>query len=231
MRWLIGFVLSSIGAKILMASTGIVLVAFLFGHMIGNLQVFAGQDTLNAYAAFLHNKPLMLWTVRGFMLACFVLHVFFSARLTLLNQQARPIGYAKQVAIKSTFTSRNMFVTGALVLAFLVFHLLHFTFRTTHPEYASLVDSDGRMDVYAMVVLGFRDPWIAGTYIVAMLLLGLHVSHAVSSIFQTLGLTSKNFFGVTERLGPIVATLLVLGNLTMPIAALVGCLSLPSGGM
>ncbi len=231
MRWLWNLTISSIGAKVLMALTGVVLVGFVFGHMIGNLQVFVGQETLNNYAVFLHSKPALLWVVRVGLLSCFVVHVIFSARLTLLNQAARPVAYQARKPLRSTFASRNMFVTGFVVLAFLLFHLAHFTWRITHPQYSELTDAAGRFDVYSMVILSFRDPIIAGSYIVAMILLGLHLSHAVSSIFQSLGLNTPLWFALTDKVGPVIAVIVVLGNLSMPIAILAGWVSLPPGVM
>jgi succinate dehydrogenase / fumarate reductase cytochrome b subunit len=235
MRWLIGFLTSSIGAKVLMALTGAILVGFVVGHMVGNLQVFAGQDTLNDYAEFLHSKPLALWLVRLGLLGSFVLHVFFSARLTLLNKAARPVPYANATPLKSTFTSRNMFVTGALVLSFLVYHLLHFTLQATGEGFDALVQDLGggmtRPDVYSMVVLGFQNVWVSLAYIVAMVFLGLHLSHAISSAFQSLGLNTPRFFGITDKLGPIVAVIVVAGNLTMPLSILFGWVQLPGGGL
>jgi succinate dehydrogenase / fumarate reductase cytochrome b subunit len=229
MRWLWSFFTSSIGAKVIMALTGSVLVLFILGHMVGNLQVFIGQDALNTYAHFLQSKQGMLWVVRGTLLAFLILHVWSSARLTLDNRAARPVSYQSLKPIRSTFTSRNMFVTGFMVLAFLTYHLLHFTVKVTNPEYGTLVDSAGRPDVYGMVVLGFSQPLIAGTYIVAMVLLGLHLSHAISSTFQSLGINTPKWFWLTDKLGPVVAVIVVVGNLTMPVAALAGRLPLPGG--
>ena len=125
-----------------------------------------------------------------------------------------------------------MWVTGFVVLAFLTFHLLHFTVRVTHPEYQQLVEHVGpetRPDVYTMVVMGFREPVVAITYVVAMLLLGLHLSHAISSAFQTMGLNTSKYRPITEKVGPVTAVIVVIGNVTMPLAILAGKVPLPPG--
>jgi succinate dehydrogenase / fumarate reductase cytochrome b subunit len=235
MGWLVRFLTSSIGAKVLMALTGVVLVGFIIGHLAGNLQLYAGQDTLNDYAELLQSKPLLLWLVRTGLLASFLLHVVFSARLTLLNRQARPVAYASYEPLKSSFSSRNMFVTGAMVLAFLIYHLLHFTLLATGEGYEALVQDIGggftRPDVYSMVVLSFQNLWVSLVYIAAMVLLGLHLSHAVSSMFQSLGLNSPRFAGTIEKIGPALAVIVVAGNISMPVAVLLGWIGLPGGGM
>ncbi len=230
MRWFWSFFTSSVGAKVIMAVTGVALVAFLIGHMVGNLQVFAGPDKLNAYAEWLHEHVKLLWTVRLGLIAVALVHIYSSLRLTLLNRAARPISYAMHKPVKSTFSSRWMFVTGFLVLAFLIYHLLQFTFVALNPEYAQLVDGLGRKDVYSMVVLGFQNVWVAGSYVIAMVLLGLHLNHAVASMFQTLGVNHPRYNGILHSLGPIAAIVIAVGNITMPVAILLGYVKLPTGG-
>ncbi|MEE8409214.1 MAG: succinate dehydrogenase cytochrome b subunit [Myxococcota bacterium] len=227
MRWVARLVGSSIGMKALMALTGVILVGFLVGHMIGNWQIFAGQDTLNAYGAFLHARPGALWAVRIGLLGTLLIHIGTSVRLTRLNKAARPIGYRVNKAPKSTLASRHMMLSGSAVFAFLVYHLLHFTVRVTDPVFNVLTDAQGRHDVYSMVVLSFRNNAVALTYVIAMVLLGFHLSHAISSMFQSMGLHGQS--RLVERIGPIVATILVVGNIVMPLAVQFSFINLPPG--
>ena len=159
---------SSIGKKIWMAITGLAFIGFVTGHLIGNLQIFLGQDKLNAYAVFLHDLGKVLWIVRGTMALFLIIHAWTGIRLYLQNKAARPISYRKQESVETGLTSRTMIWTGIGILLYVVYHLLHFTFITTNPEYASLTDSVGRFDVYSMVILGYQNYLISGVYLVAM---------------------------------------------------------------
>jgi succinate dehydrogenase / fumarate reductase, cytochrome b subunit len=230
MNWLVRVALSSIGAKVVMALTGVVLVGFLAGHMIGNMQVFGGQDPLNAYAAFLHSKPALVWAVRSVVILSALLHIFSSLRLSWLNNAARPQAYKVKRPIVSTLSSRNMLISGLVILAFVVYHLLQLTWRVTNPVYNQLVDPQGRPDVFSMVILSFRNPLIAGAYIVALVLLGLHLWHAIASMFQSLGLTAPKYEALINGVGLTVAAIIVIGNVTMPVAILLGWVA-PAAGV
>jgi succinate dehydrogenase / fumarate reductase cytochrome b subunit len=221
--------MSSIGAKAVMAVTGVLLLLFLVVHMIGNLQVFLGPAVLNEYAEFLHSRPGMVWTARIGLIIVFLVHVLSSLRLKLINYAARPAGYDVYKAPKSTFASRWMLLSGVTILLFVAYHLLHFTTHTTNPEYATMLDGQ-RMDVYRMVVTGFSNNLIAGTYIAAMILLGFHLWHAIASAFQTLGLTSQRYFGIINGAGALVALVLAIGNIAMPIAVQIGYFNPTTGG-
>jgi succinate dehydrogenase / fumarate reductase cytochrome b subunit len=225
------FVRSSIGAKVVMALTGVVLVGFVLGHMLGNLQIYAGPDVYNAYAHALKSMPLLLWGTRITLLACVFLHVASALRLTQLNRKARPVAYAQKRWLKASLSSRTMALSGLTLLAFVVFHILHFTVGCVQPEHFTLVDHAGRHDVYAMFVLGFSNVWVSLSYIVAMVLLGLHLNHGISSMFQSLGLYHPQYNCFIRALGPVVSTVVVLGNVSMPLAVLSGCLTLSTGGM
>jgi succinate dehydrogenase / fumarate reductase cytochrome b subunit len=177
---------SSIGAKTLMALTGLGLVGFVIAHMLGNLQVFAGPEKLNAYAKTLQDLGPGLWVARLGLLALFGLHVATAFRLVQANKAARPTPYVKKVDACTTYAARTMWVSGLIVLAFVLYHLAHFTVRVTGegfdgPDY--LLEGGGH-DVYAMVVDGFSVWWVAAIYIVANILLGLHISHGASSAFS-----------------------------------------------
>lgn len=226
MSGLTKFFYTSVGAKMVMAVTGFLLFAFVLGHMAGNLQVFAGADKLNSYAAFLQSNQVLLWFVRASLLVILVLHVWSSSRLTLDNRAARGTSYVVNKPVKASFPSRNMYLTGAMVFFFVAYHLAHFTLGWTHPEIKAFIDPLGRPDVYRMVVVGFSSVWVSSTYIIAMVLLGIHLWHGASSMFQSLGMTRPRYRGFFDGFGPVFASLIVLGNVSMPIAILAGLVPL-----
>lgn len=222
MPWLIRFAKSSIGAKVVMAISGGAILLFVLVHMAGNLQIYMGQDAYNAYAYFLKSKPALVWTARLGLLVMVSLHVASGLRLALLNRAARPQAYAVRRYTRATWSSRSMAISGLCVLSFIVYHLLHFTLGVTDPANYHLVDSAGRHDVFTMFVRGFQQPAVAISYMVAMVLLGLHLEHGASSMFQTLGLNHARYNRVIGKIGPALATLIVLGNVSMPAAVLLG---------
>lgn len=219
------FFFSSVGAKIVMAVTGFLLAVFVLGHMAGNLQVFAGPEKLNNYAHMLQSLGGLLWVARALLLVTLVLHVWSSTRLTLMNRAARPVPYVNKGNVQTTIASRNMYITGAMILFFLAYHLAQFTFGVTNPD-IMLKDPMGQPNVYGMVVAGFSNPIISGLYIIAMVLLGLHLSHGVSSMFQSIGINRPGYNRFVNAIGPVVAGLIVLGNISMPIAALAGLVTI-----
>jgi succinate dehydrogenase / fumarate reductase cytochrome b subunit len=195
---------SSVGSKTVMAVTGIALFGFVVVHMLGNLQVFLGPERLNAYAKGLEDLGPLLWVARIGLLA-----------------------YVGATAQVTSYAARTMFVSGLLVLAFVVYHLAHFTFGWIAPSHHALTDAQGRHDVYAMVVRGFRIPAIAVSYLVAQAILASHLSHGLSSAFQTLGVTHPRLAFLKAGFGKAVAAGIFLGNASMPLAALLGALHLP----
>ena len=219
----------SIGKKLVVAATGVVLLGFVCGHMVGNLQVFIGQEAINRYAAFLQGLGELLWLIRAFMAAMLVLHVWFAVQLKLENWAARPKRYEHNATVQATLSSRTMIWTGLLIGAFATYHLLHFTFMSLHPEYKTLEDHLGQHDVYSMVILGFKNPAISIFYIIMMFALAYHLSHAVRSMFQTLGLNNDQYDGGLRRLALAVAGVLFVGYVAIPIAALLDILKLPAG--
>lgn len=214
--------LSTIGTKTVVAVTGVLLVLFVVGHMLGNLQIYLGPDAINSYAAFLKSKPGPLWAARLGLLAALLLHMAGIAKLTLANRSARPVAYAQQKPVQSTLASRTMLLSGAILFAFVIFHLLHFTVGVTHPEHFQLRDVLGRHDVYSMTILGFQQPLVSLSYIIAMGLLGMHLGHGVASLFQTTGLRNPQFLPLIELIGRVAAVIVVLGNISIPLAALLG---------
>ncbi len=217
-----GFVGSSVGAKALMALSGLGLIGFLVVHMGGNLQMHLGPEPMNAYAKALKGQPLVLWPARLGLLGMFLLHVGLAFHLNAKNAKARPIAYASDRAVASTWASRHMLLTGALVLAFLGYHLAHFTLGLTHADHFALVDAQGRHDVYAMVVHGFRSPVVAGSYVLAMFVLALHLSHGFGSLWRSLGTSSPALVDALRKAGIAVALAITLGFATVPIGVVAG---------
>ena len=225
MSWFSKYLKSSIGAKHMMAITGLMLVGFVLAHMLGNLQIFAGQEAINGYAVKLKSLGGVLWVLRGGLLLAAVLHIYSAMRLVMMNRAARPVKYKKVKSDKSSFASRTMAWGGVIVLLFLVFHLLQLTLGGGAGEFAknfNLIDQYGRHDVYNMTVLGFKNPIVAGSYIVAMIALCIHLSHGVTSVFQSLGINHPKYNGIIKLAGPGFATLILIGNCSMPIAVLAG---------
>jgi succinate dehydrogenase / fumarate reductase, cytochrome b subunit len=219
---------TSIGDKIVVALSGAALLGFLLGHMLGNMTVFQGPDMLNAYAAWLQGHPLV-WLFRVGLITVFALHVLITIRLTRANRRARPVRYARGVVRNMSRTSRYMVLTGLMVLAFVLYHLLHLTFGVVDPEHYQLFDAQQRHDVYAMVVLGFQSPWIAASYILAILLLGLHLAHGAASLFQTLGINHESYTTLIRYGIHLLITTIVIGYCSIPILIFTGYVTLDGG--
>lgn len=225
MNGLIRFITSSIGAKIAMAVSGFLLLGFLVVHMAGNLQMYMGPDAINTYAYKLKHDLLPLtWGTRLGLLAMVGIHIWAAFRVTTLNTEARPVTYANQKHNASTYASRTMAMSGVIVFAFIVYHLAHFTIGVTNPEhFAMMTDGPKKMhDVYRMTVLGFQQPLVTGFYIVAQVLLAMHLSHGISSFFQTMGWNNGAYQKLIKRIGPVFSTLLCLGFLSVPLGVLFG---------
>jgi len=213
---------SSTGKKFLMAVSGAALFAFIIGHLLGNLQIFLGPEELNRYSAFLKSTGELLWMARIGLLVMVGIHIWTAISLTLENRAARPVAYAQKDYIEASYASRTMHVSGLIVLAYIVYHLMHFTFGTVHPEYAHFVDGQGRHDVYRMVVSSFQNPLIAITYIVANLLLGMHLSHGIYSAFQSLGLMTEDLRPKLKTLSCVVGYGIFIGYASIPLSVLLG---------
>lgn len=222
--WLVQFYRSTIGKKIIMATTGLIGIGFVFGHMAGNLQAFVGRDKLNAYGALLHG-PLaeLLWIVRLVLIAAVVLHVLMAWQLTMRARAARPIAYHERVPQVSTWASRTMRWGGVLLLVFIVFHILHFTTGQIDPaDWHRRLDTAGRRDVYGNLVASFRIWWVAGLYVVAMVFLGLHLYHGAWSSMRTLGYAKPSPHPLRRRVALAVATVIWLGFTIVPLGVLAG---------
>lgn len=214
---------SSIGAKALMAITGIILVLFVIGHMVGNLQVFLGPETLNHYAHTLQSLGPILWIIRLVLLTTLVAHIWSAAVVVRMSVAARPVDYQKRKDLTTGFAARTMLVSGIVVALFIVYHVLHFTTGTIDMagSYGQLLP-DGGPDVYRMVVDGFRHPLTTIVYCLATVVLCLHLSHGISSLMQTLGFRNDSNAARIDKIGPVLAVIILIGNLSMPLAALTG---------
>ena len=217
----------SVAKKFVMALSGMILLGFITGHMIGNLQIFLGQDKLNTYAAALQALGGILWLVRGFMLIALILHVWTAIMLKLENWRARPISYVFKDTVQATLASRTMIWTGIGVFLFVVYHLLHFTFITTNPQYHDLIDPLGRHDVYSMVILGFQNYLISAVYIVALAIISYHLSHSIGSMFQSVGWNDSQYEPLLHKIAVIYAWVIFLGYVSMPVGVLTGIIKLP----
>ena len=212
---------SSLGKKYIMAITGLLLFLFVIVHMAGNLQVFIGPDAVNAYAALLKSKPALLWAARAGLFIAAVLHILTAVQLAAENRAARPQPYAVGKPI-ATYAARTILVSGLVILAFVVYHLMHFTFGVTNPEFMEMHDALGRHDVYRMVIDAFRNSWVSVFYIVSMALLCLHLSHGVSSTFQSLGMRRSSSLAAFNRFAQVSAIVVFIGNCSIPISILAG---------
>lgn len=216
------FLWTSTGKKVLMAVSGLALFGFIIGHLLGNLQIFLGPEAVNRYAAFLKGTGELLWIARIGLLTMAVIHIWTAVSLTLENQAARPHGYAAKTYVKASYASRTMHVSGLIVLAYLVYHLLHFTLHRVHPEFSAFVDEQGRHDVYRMVVLSFQVPSIAWAYMIANALLGMHLSHGFYSLFQSLGLMNGELRRKMTGLAHAVGYGIALGYISIPLSIWLG---------
>lgn len=203
-----------------MALTGLGLFLFVIVHMLGNLQIFLGPDSINSYAEFLKSKPALLWTARAGLLLLAVLHVTAAIQLALANRAARPVGYVDNKVVGASFATQTILFSGIIILAFIIYHLSHFTIGLTNPSYLQLRDIYGRHDVYRMMIEGFSNVGASVFYIVSMGLLCLHLTHGVSSLFQSLGLRRKAYFPAIDRFAKISALVIFLGNCFIPIAVM-----------
>lgn len=202
-----------------MALTGLVLAGFVLGHMTGNLLMFKSPAAINAYAKWLHENVALLWAARSVLIISVFAHIWVGIQLTLENRAARAGGPAAEATRRATFASRTMPYSGVVILGFVVFHLLHFTLKAV-----ALGDVAYGDDVYKMVVAGFSCKPVAVFYIISMLLLCLHLSHGVSSVFQTLGLRNERWRGRLDVLALAYAWIVALGFISIPLAVLTGCL-------
>lgn len=217
-----------IGKKVVMAVTGIILFAYVVGHLLGNLQIYASDpQQINRYAAFLHNPSnvVPLWAIRAFLLAAVILHIVSATQLWLQNRAARPSGYVRKADVPTSYAARTMKWSGVIVGLFIIFHILHLTMGAVPGLEAQELGAN-MPDVRANVVHGFQNPLVSGFYIVAMILLCMHLYHGLYSLFQSLGFVNPRYMPRIKKGAAVVAILIAAGNISIPLAVLAGIVTL-----
>lgn len=204
---------STVGKKIVMAVSGIIMIGFLILHMAGNLQLFESAAKLNAYSAFLHGPASeLLWVVRAVIFVAVIAHIVSAYQLTMLDRAARPVPYAQRKLQAATIGSRTMRVGGVLLAIFIVLHLMHFTTLTLQPAQLA------KGDVYGNVIVSFRIWWVTAFYVVAMIALGLHLYHGAWSSARTLGFEQGNANPFRRPVAIAIAVILWAGFTIVPVA-------------
>ena len=204
---------STLGLKVLMALTGVVLFGFLIGHVAGNLLIFMGPEKINEYSKFLHESPGILWGTRITLLAAVAIHITSAVVLTKRKADARPVPYLGKKPHGSSYASRTMMWSGPIIALFVIYHLAHFTTGHAHPKF-----DPG--NVYQNVVVGFRSWPVALAYLLAMAALGLHLSHGLWSLTQTLGVNRPHWEPCLRKVAVVVAALLIAGFIAVPLGVL-----------
>jgi succinate dehydrogenase / fumarate reductase cytochrome b subunit len=201
---------TTIGKKVVMAVTGLVLYGFVVAHMLGNLQVFMGPEQLNGYAKKLHDLGPLLWAARAVLVVAVVLHVLMAVQLVSRSAAARPIGYRQKKNPTTTYAALTMKFGGLALMLFILYHLAHFTFPGVPT------------DVYANVIAGFRVPWVSAIYVVAQIFLGMHLYHGAFSLFQTLGLSHPRYIDKARFVAQTLGIAVAAANVAMPVAVVAG---------
>ena len=208
---------TTVGKKAVMAVTGFILFGFIVAHLLGNLQIYESPEKINHYSEMLRSVPSLLWGARITLLISVLLHIWASFALWRLQRAARPVPYVKKANLHSTYASRTMTWSGPIILAFVIYHLLNFTFGTVHPG--------GPFDphnVYNNVVTGFQFWPSSIFYIIAMIMLCYHLYHGLWSMFQSLGLSHPVYTPWIQRLAKVFAIVIAIGYISIPVAVLAG---------
>jgi len=214
---MLAFYRSLIGKKIIVAFSGLLLFGFVVGHLLGNLQVFAGPDKINDYAQFLRDNPPLVWGTRIVLLIAVFFHILATIQLVRLNRASRPIAYKKHEIVQANLSSRIMIVSGLGLGLFIIYHILHMTTGALHHDFS-------HHDIYSNMGGAFSIWWVTLIYVSAMAALGYHLYHGVWSVFQTLGLNHPkyNFWRRVIAVGSAVT--LAIGYIAIPVAVYVGVL-------
>ena len=215
MSRLLGLYESTLGKKLVMAVTGIVLFLFVLGHMVGNLQIYIGAERLNHYAELLQSNRALLWVVRSVLLLCVGVHILAAVQLWWRNWTSRPVRYRVFRPPSVDYAARTMVWSGPIIAVFVVYHLLHLTVGSAHGAFV-------RGDVYHNVVSAFQVAPVAIVYMLANFLLGVHLYHGLWSLFQTLGLDQPLIAGLRRPAAVVVAAVIALGNISIPLSVLAG---------
>jgi succinate dehydrogenase cytochrome b subunit len=208
---------TSPGKKIAMAISGIVIFGFVVAHMLGNLQIFYGPERINAYAAFLQGLGPLLWVFRIVMLLALGIHFVAALLVTLQNMAARPQKYTVHAYRKTTFAARTMWLGGPAIALFVIYHLGHLTVGCVHAEFTD--------NVYNNIVVGFQTPWVSAVYITAMCIVGLHLYHGLSSMFQSLGLSHPRWNKWRNIFAVCFSFAVTILNTSIPASVLLGILA------
>lgn len=214
----------SVGRKVVMAVSGLLMVLFVIGHLLGNLTIFAGADGINTYAQKLHALPPLVWGTRIVMALAVLLHVYLGIQVTTENSAAKPDKYAVSNSLRATFSSKTMIWTGAIIGLFVLWHLAQFTFHWT-PDIVVASDGD-RLDVFTMVVTSLGKGFIGAMYVVAVISLFLHLAHGIQSSFQSLGLSNAFLLPRYTAAGKVLSGIFFVGFASIPVAILFGILTL-----
>jgi succinate dehydrogenase / fumarate reductase cytochrome b subunit len=222
MSWWTDLDRSAVGKKAVMAVSGIVLFGFVLLHMIGNLKLYLGRQAINDYALFLRTagepalpRTALLWAMRSVLLVAVVLHITSAWSLSRKSWSARPVAYAGRPQVHVRYAARTMRWGGVILALFVLYHLLHFTWGTLHPDFVA-------GDVYHNVVTGFQVWWVALIYIVAQVALGLHLDHGLWSMFQSLGLSQPRYNAWRDGFAHAFALVITVANISFPVAVLAG---------
>jgi succinate dehydrogenase / fumarate reductase cytochrome b subunit len=213
----VAFYKTTVGKKLIVAVTGLILFGFVVAHLIGNLQVFEGPEKINAYGKFLKFEKPLLWTARLTLLGSLILHFVCTVQLAIRNRQSRPTGYAHHEMVQATTPSRFMIWSGVFLLFYIVYHVMHLTLGV-HPNF-------NEMDIYNNIVFGFQQTPVAIVYFLAMISLGFHLHHGVNSLFQTLGLNHPKYNRCRRTVALAVSWLIPIGYSLIPAAVLAGVLT------
>ncbi len=225
MTWFGNFYRSAIGKKAVMAITGVILFGWIFLHMAGNLKLFFGSEALNHYAEWLRDlgAPIfphesVLWITRVLLIVAVVFHIHSAYALTMMNRNARPIGYADRDFVKGTYAARTMRWGGVIILLFVFYHLAHLTFGVDVAPPAQFIQGD----VYHNVVSGFQIWWVSAIYIIANLALGLHLYHGLWAMFSSVGMTNPRFEHWRRTFAYAFAIVITVANISFPLSVLTG---------
>ena len=228
------FLNSTIGLKVIMALSGLLLLGFVVGHMLGNLQIFLGKDVLNHYAETLHGTPALVWGTRFALLGAIAAHMYSAFSLTTRSSNARPVNYNQRHWLRSTYAVRTMRWGGVILLAFIVYHLLHLTVAAPvmPAEYAAqpACFHEGLEvscpNVYANVINGFSFAPVAIFYIIAQIMLGLHLTHGVWSMCRSIGISNPKWTDHAEKIAIAIGGIITIGNCSIPLSVMFGLLHL-----
>lgn len=224
MSWLLRFARSTIGMKVVMATSGLLLFGFVTAHMIGNLQVFLGAEELNKYGTLLQGTKELLWGMRIGLLLVVIAHIVSAATLVMRSRASRPQGYKVHAWNAPSYAARTMKFGGVILLLFIVYHLLHLTVGAAHPDFThcATIADEFTCNPYRNVVIGFSNPLVSGFYIIAQLALGMHLAHGAWSMLRTLGMNNPRQDALAKTFAKAFAVVIVVGNCSIPIAVLIG---------